>query len=125
MSPLLLDTHVVLWWLEGTRLNEEVVGRIADPAELVVVSAASIWEASLEQTLGRLEVPEDLATVVVEEGFEPLNISFDHAAKAGALPDHHRDPFDRMLIAQAIEEGLTLVTHDPAFELYGIDLLRV
>jgi PIN domain nuclease of toxin-antitoxin system len=122
---LLLDTHALLWWLDGTRLSETITERIADPGELVVVSAASIWEASIKAALGKLEVPEALATAVVEEGFEPLPITFNHAERAGALPPHHRDPFDRMLVAQALVEGLTVVTHDPAFEPYGVDLLRV
>ncbi|MGH8998266.1 MAG: type II toxin-antitoxin system VapC family toxin [Acidimicrobiia bacterium] len=122
---LLLDTHVVLWWLEGARLSESTLDRISDPAELVVVSAATIWEAAIKRALGKLDVPESLAAAVIDEGFEPLPIGFEHAARAGALPPHHRDPFDRILIAQALEQGLTIATHDPAFEAYGIDLLRV
>jgi PIN domain nuclease of toxin-antitoxin system len=120
---LLLDTHVLLWWLEGRGLSEDVIERIADPGTLVVVSSASIWEASIKQALGKLEVPGSLAAVVVEEGFEPLPITFDHAERAGALPDHHRDPFDRMLTAQALIEDLTVVTHDPVFAPYGVDLV--
>lgn len=122
---LLLDTHVVLWWIYGTpSLPEPVAARIADPGELVVVSAASIWEAAIKAALGKLRVPEALGDVVIDEGFEPLPITFDHAERAGDLPAHHRDPFDRMLVAQALVEGLTIVTHDPAFEPYGVDLLR-
>jgi PIN domain nuclease of toxin-antitoxin system len=122
---LLLDTQALLWWLDGTRLSDTITERIADPAELVAVSAASIWEAAIKAALGKLEVPESLATAVGEEGFEPLPITLDHAERAGALPPHHRDPFDRMLIAQALAEGLTVVTHDPAFEPYGVALLRI
>ena len=122
---LLLDTRALLWWLDGTRLSETITERIADPGELVVVSAASIWEASIKAALGKLEVPEALATAIAEEGFELLPITFNHAERAGALPPHHRDPFDRMLVAQALVERLTVVTHDPAFEPYGVDLLRV
>lgn len=121
---LLLDTHVLLWWLDGSQLDEATVERIADPGELVVVSAASIWEAAIKAALGKLDVPEDLADAVVDEGFEPLPIAFEHAARAGALPPHHRDPFDRMLIAQAMVEDLTVLTHDPAFGPYGVKLLR-
>lgn len=122
---LLLDTHALLWWLEGSRLSDAVIARIADPGELVVVSAASIWEASIKAALGKLETPEALGAVVLDEGFEPLPVTFDHAELAGALPPHHRDPFDRMLIAQALVEHLTIVTHDPAFDPYGLELLRV
>jgi PIN domain nuclease of toxin-antitoxin system len=121
---LLLDTHVVLWWLEGARLEEDLVRRIADPGALVMVSAASIWEASIKTALGKLDTPESLAGAVIEEGFEPLPITFDHAARAGELPMHHGDPFDRMLVAQSEIEGLTIVTHDPAFDPYGIPILR-
>jgi PIN domain nuclease of toxin-antitoxin system len=122
---LLLDTHVLLWWLEGRGLSDAVTARIADSGELVVVSAASIWEASIKAALGKLEIPEALGAVVLDEGFEPLPVTFDHAELAGTLPPHHRDPFDRMLIAQALVERLTLVTHDPAFDPYGLELLRL
>lgn len=122
---LLLDTHVVLWWLEGTGLPGPVVDRIADPAELVVVSAASIWESAVKAAMGKLETPEALGDAVTGEGFEALPITFAHAERAGALPPHHGDPFDRMLVAQALAEGLTVVTHDPVFEPYGVNLLRV
>ncbi len=121
---LLLDTHVLLWWLDGSGLSDAVIERIADPGELVAVSAASIWEAGIKAALGKLDTPEALGAAALDEGFEPIAITFDHAERAGALPPHHRDPFDRMLIAQAIVEGLTIVTHDPAFEPYGLDLLR-
>ena len=121
---LLLDTHVVLWWLEGTRLADAVIDRIADPGELVVVSAASIWEASIKAALGQLDMPEALGDAVLEEGFEPLPVTFAHAEDAGQLPPHHRDPFDRMLVAQALAENLTIVTHDPAFGPYGVNLLQ-
>jgi PIN domain nuclease of toxin-antitoxin system len=122
---LLLDTHVLLWWLDGSRLSRGTVDRIADPSELVAVSAASLWEAAIKVALGKLEMPGPLSAAVVDSGFEPVPITFDHAERAGALPPHHRDPFDRMLIAQALIEGLTIVTHDPAFDPYGVHLLKV
>jgi PIN domain nuclease of toxin-antitoxin system len=121
---LLLDTHVVLWWLEGAHLTDAVIERIADPGELVVVSAASIWEASIKAALGKLDMPEALGDAVLEEGFEPLPVRFAHAEHAGRLPPHHRDPFDRMLVAQALAESLTIVTHDPAFGPYDVNLLQ-
>jgi PIN domain nuclease of toxin-antitoxin system len=122
---LLLDTHVLLWWLDGTALPDAVEASIADAGTLVVVSAASVWEAAIKSALGKLVMPEALSEAVADEGFEPLAITFDHAERAGALPAHHRDPFDRMLVAQAQAEGLTLVTHDPAFEPYEVPVLRV
>jgi PIN domain nuclease of toxin-antitoxin system len=117
---LLLDTHVVPWWLAGTGLDDAVVERISDGGELVAVSAASIWEAAIKAAVGKLRIPGALAAAVVDEGFEPLPVTLEHAEMAGALPPHHRDPFDRMLVAQAQSEHLTLVTHDPAFGPYGV-----
>jgi PIN domain nuclease of toxin-antitoxin system len=121
---LLLDTHVLLWWLEGADLAPHAAALIADPAVLVAVSAASIWEASIKQALSKLTVPGSLAEAALANGFEPLAITFAHAERAGALPPHHRDPFDRMLVAQAELEDLTLVTRDPAFDPYGVALVR-
>ena len=118
---LLLDTHVLLWWLAGApQLSEATVEVIADPANLVAVSAASIWEISIKAALGKLRTDASIAEAVAEAGFEPLPIDFAHAEAAGALPDHHRDPFDRMLIAQAMIEGFVIVTRDPAFAAYGV-----
>jgi len=92
-------------------------------ADAVFVSAASAWEVAIKQALGRLRLPDRFATGVEESGFEQLAVTFDHAERAGALPPHHGDPFDRMLIAQALEERLTLVTHDKRFAPYGVDVL--
>lgn len=121
---LLLDTHAVLWWLASEELNEEVRERINDPEETVVVSAATVWEVAIKVASGKLEPPEPFTTAVIEEGFDPLAISFDHAERAGSLPLHHGDPFDRLLIAQAQIEGLTLVTRDRAFDAYDVAVLR-
>ena len=117
---LLLDTHAVLWWLAGDSLDAGVAERIADPTVLVVVSAASIWEAAVKQSLGKLTTPGPLGPAALEAGFEPLPIGFEHAQTAAELPRHHRDPFDRMLIAQALIEGLTIVTRDRAFRDYDV-----
>ncbi len=87
------------------------------------VSAASAWEAAIKQALGRLQLPDRFAVGVEESGFQQLAVTFDHAERAGALAPHHHDPFDRMLVAQALEEGLTLVTHDRRIEAYGADVL--
>lgn len=121
---LLLDTHALLWWLGGERLDEDATERISDPSTLVAVSAASIWEAAVKSALGKLDVPEPLGRAALEEGFEPLPVTFDHAELAGRLPRHHRDPFDRMLVAQAQGEGLTIVTRDLAFDAYDVPVLR-
>lgn len=122
-DALLLDTHVFLWWrADDRRLGDGARQGIAD-AELVFVSAASAWEAAIKQGLGRLELPDRFQVGVEQSGFERLPVTFPHAERAGALPPHHRDPFDRMLVAQAIEEHLTLVTHDAAMAAYDVPIL--
>ena len=120
---LLLDTHALLWWLADEGLNAEAREAIADPANLVAVSAASAWEISIKKALGKLAAPDDLEQQVEEGGFVALPISLAHAVAAGRLPRHHDDPFDRMLIAQAIAEGLTIVTRGKRFDAYGAALL--
>lgn len=121
---LLLDTHIVLWWRQDSRrLRRELRTAIA-AASTVYVSAASAWEAAIKAAIGRLRLDESFATHVTAAGFEPLAITFEHAAEAGGLPFHHADPFDRMLVAQARVERLTLVTHDDVFEAYDVETLR-
>jgi len=115
----------VLWWREASsRLPRTVVDDIAR-AELVYVSAASAWEVAIKLSLGTLRLPESFAKGVDDSGFSRLPVEFEHAALAGSLPPHHADPFDRLLIAQAKHEGLTLVTHDRNFEPYDGDVLWV
>ncbi len=120
---LLLDTHALLRWLADEGLTTQARDAIADPANLVVVSAASAWEISIKRALGKLAAPDDLEQQVQEGGFSPLPISIAHALAAGQLARHHEDPFDRMLIAQALAEGLTIVTRDKRFNDYGVPLL--
>ena len=119
---LLLDTHALIWWFMGEGLASGAEAAIADPDNLVYASAASIWEISIKQAIGKLAVSGDIDTAISTE-FEPLPITFSDARMAGELPSHHRDPFDRMLLAQAIRRGLTLVSRDPAFPVYGVSLL--
>ncbi len=121
MRRLLLDTHVLIWWLaDDPHLGPRARAMIADERNEVYVSAATAWEISIKRALGKLDMPEDLGPVLEEEGFETLPIAFFHGEQAGRLPPHHRDPFDRMLIAQAQAEGLELVTSDGAFAAYGV-----
>ncbi len=120
---LLLDTHALLWWLADEGLTTEARDAIADPANLVAVSAASAWEISIKKALGKLAAPDDLEQQVQTGGFLPLPISIAHGVAAGQLPYHHEDPFDRMLIAQAHIEGLTIVTRDKRFDVYRVALL--
>ena len=107
---LLLDTHVVLWWLsDDPTLAVEIKDRL-DHEPDVYVSPATIWEIAIKQSIGKLDKPADLPERVRDSGFRHLHITAEHAIVAGRLPLIHRDPFDRMLIAQAQCEGLTLVT---------------
>ena len=120
---LLLDTHVFLWWRsEPARLPAPVKSSIAS-ADIVFVSAVSAWEAAIKSSLGRLEIPDTIEAGVLASGFEKLLLTFAHAERVAGLPHHHRDPFDRMLIAQAQAEGLTLVTHDRLLEPYAVEIL--
>lgn len=124
MSGLLLDTHTLLWGLgEVGRLSptaREVLSAGATPA---YVSAASVWEIAIKSASGKLRAPDDLLDRVAAARFDELAISFRHAFLAGALPRHHGDPFDRVLVAQAQCEGLTLVTNDPRIAAYEVPIL--
>lgn len=117
---LLLDTHVVLWWLtDDPRLSDDIKERL-DHEPDVYVSAATIWEVAIKQAIGKLMGPAGLPEQMVASGFGNLPISSAHAIAAGRLPLIHRDPFDRMLVAQAQCEGLTLVTRDPWCQKYEV-----
>jgi len=121
---LLLDTHVLLWWLaDDPGLSGNARALIASAESEVLVSAASAWEISIKRALGKLDAPDDLEAQLTQHHFSPLAISVGHALAAGALPRHHEDPFDRMLVAQARLEGLTIATRDPSFEPYGVATL--
>ena len=123
---LLLDTHVLLWWLQDAPgLTGAAREAIARRDALVHVSAASVWEAAIKTSLGKLRVEGDLTETIPATGFLELPISARHAWLAGTLPRLHDDPFDRILVAQAKLEELTLVTHDPALRDYGISILAV
>ena len=125
MKKLLLNTHVWLWWLNNDpHLGEKTLQTIADPRNQVFISAASTWEISIKSNIGKLKAPEDMDSIVDDEGFSKLPISLFHGQQAGKLADHHQDPFDRMLIAQAQAEGLTLVTNDLTLQKYGIALMN-
>jgi PIN domain nuclease of toxin-antitoxin system len=112
-----------LWWLQGSGLSEVAVEAVASPENAVFVSAATAWEVSIETALGKLTVDGDLIQGIDESGFEHLPITLRHAAAAGELPTYHRDPFDRMLVAQARAEGLTIVTRDQRLAAYGVPCL--
>jgi PIN domain nuclease of toxin-antitoxin system len=97
---------------------------VASPVNTTFLSAVSVWEAEIKIAIGKLKIHFDPATDPLEHGVEPLPITFEHATAAGRLPPHHGDPFDRMLVAQAQLEGLTIVSRDPVFERYPVAVLR-
>ena len=119
---LLLDTHVVIWWDSGARLSKASSKAIRE-ADQVYVSAVSGWEIAIKAALGRIRTTRDMTEVVAESGFEELPVRLAHCRTLLELPDHHRDPFDRMLVAQARSENLKLVTRDRTLHAYDIDVL--
>ena len=125
---LLLDTHTFLWWLDGDRrLSSGARRYIADERHVVLLSAASAWEITTKARLGKLpgalEVAADVAGAAASQGFTALDITILHAQRAGRLPGEHRDPFDRMLVAQAQLEDLPVLSNDRIFDLFGVTRL--
>ena len=121
---LLLDTHVLLWIAAGEHaLGPGARAAIADGRRLVFVSVASVWEIAIKARLGKLEVPTDYLAMLEHYRFLPLDVTSEHALAVRDLPDLHRDPFDRMLVAQARSEHLTIVTHDAAVRQYDVPAL--
>ena len=124
MQRLLLDTHALVWWLSDvSRLSEAARAAIAEPRNDIFVSAVTGWEIAVKRAMGRMTAPDNLSAMVEERGFTHLPLTFHHAEQAGNLPPHHRDPFDRLLVAQAQAEGLILVTRDARIPRYGIRIL--
>jgi PIN domain nuclease of toxin-antitoxin system len=121
---LLLDTHVLLWWLSAQHLRPKAAEAIASVDSDVWVSAATVWEMSIKAGLGKLAAPDDLSDQLMRHGFDVLPIGLPHALAVRSLPPHHADPFDRMLVAQARAEDLTLVTRDANMRRYDVTVLR-
>ncbi|WP_448547614.1 type II toxin-antitoxin system VapC family toxin [Thalassotalea fusca] len=125
MKRVLLDTHALLWWLEDNpKLGPTARSVIADAKNEIYVSAVTTWEISIKRSIGKLIAPEDMESIVEEEGFTSLPISLFHGDQAGQLPDYHKDPFDRMLIAQAQAEGLVIITCDEKYPPYKVRLMN-
>ena len=121
---LLIDSHtLVWWWARASRLGDTARDAIVDPANEVLVSIASLWELTIKLSAGKLSLEADLQTIVTEEGFSILHVSFDHLARLRTLPRIHRDPFDRMMIAQALAEGIPVGTADRRFAAYGVQVV--
>jgi PIN domain nuclease of toxin-antitoxin system len=121
---LLLDSHAFLWWAEADpTLSTAARNVIADPANDVLISIAALWELLIKASLGKLALPDDIETMVVSQGFSVLSISFGHLRCFSALPRHHKDPFDRMMIAQALANGMPIATSDRRFAAYGVQIV--
>ena len=124
---LLLDTHIVLWYLDDNpNLPTSQRIQIEDRRNQVAVSAVSLWEITIKQSIGKLELIDDIATVessLRQQGIEILPIQAAHLQRLLSLPFHHRDPFDRLIIAQALAEKMTLLSNDSAFSAYPVSLL--
>jgi PIN domain nuclease of toxin-antitoxin system len=121
---LLLDAHALLWWLaDDPGLADGARRAIADPANDVLVSSATVWEIEIKRALGKLEAPHGLVATLEPAGFGTLPITAVDAESAGSLPPHHRDPFDRMLVAQAKRLDAVVLSRDESFALYGVEVL--
>lgn len=122
---LLLDSHVIVWWLEDSRhLTPAVRAAISSPASHPFISAASVWELALKIAKGQLKLPDDYVHRLRTDGFTELPVTIKQVVNSTRLPALHRDPFDRLLVAQALAEGLVLVTHDDVVQRYDVPVLE-
>lgn len=122
---VLLDTHLVLWWMSGEagRISKKALAALGSEGFDPVVSAVTMWEVAIKRRLGKLDAPADLLPQLERAGVELLPVTARHADLVGSLPLHHRDPFDRLLVAQATLEGLPLVSSDKSLRRYEIEIL--
>jgi PIN domain nuclease of toxin-antitoxin system len=121
---LLLDTHAALWFLSGDdRLSDTSRRQLTDDTNRVLLSAVVVWEVAIKRALGKLTVPDEYLSLLLDAGVQPLAMNLAHAAAVELLPPHHRDPFDRMLVSQARAEGATLVSGDEALRPYDVAIL--
>jgi PIN domain nuclease of toxin-antitoxin system len=121
---LLLDTHAALWWLaDDDRIGVQVIRHLTDDTNQVLISAVVVWEVAIKRSLGKLDAPEDLAPTLLGAGAQPLPVTLEHAAAVEQLPWRHRDPFDRLLVAQALTEDAAIVSRDEPLSEYGVTIV--
>jgi PIN domain nuclease of toxin-antitoxin system len=124
MVKLLLDTHILIWWLsQERRLSQAEIDLITDSDNFIFVSAATAWEIAVKKMIGKLEAPDDLPAALAINNFLELPITIEHSQKLYQLPLHHHDPFDRIMVAQAMSEDLTFMTRDAKIALYDIKII--
>jgi PIN domain nuclease of toxin-antitoxin system len=121
---LLLDTHAALWWLAGEeRIGDDVVRQLTDDSNQILISAVVVWEVSIKRSLGKLQAPGAIGPTLVKAGARPLPVTIEHAAAEEQLPWIHRDPFDRLLVAQALTEDAAIVSRDEPLSRYGVTVV--
>lgn len=121
---LLVDTHLLIWWLAGKSLPARAAELIRDPANQIYASAASVWEVAIKVSLGKIRIdPDEFVAALREGGFQELSVTVRHASRVAELPKHHRDPFDRLLVAQSLVEAMLLLTQDQPLAAYGPSVL--
>ena len=121
---LLVDTHLLIWWLAGKSLPARAAELIRDPANQIYASAASVWEVAIKVSLGKIRIdPDEFVAALRESGFQELSVTVRHASRVAELPKHHRDPFDRLLVAQSLVEAMLLLTQDQPLAAYGPSVL--
>lgn len=121
---VLIDSHAFLWWSEASPvLGGAAQGALADPTNEVLISIAALWELTIKVSSGKLSLPAELETMVAREGLAVLPITFPHLRRLAGLPRMHRDPFDRMMVAQALSEGIPIASGDRIFAAYGVQIV--
>jgi PIN domain nuclease of toxin-antitoxin system len=121
---LLLDTHAALWWLaDDDRIGDDVARHLTDDSNQVLISAVVVWEVAIKRSLGKLEAPDAVGQTLVDAGAQPLPVTIEHAAVVERLPWVHRDPFDRLLVAQALTEDAAIVSRDEPLSQYGVSIV--
>ena len=122
---LLIDSHVFIWWSDASRaLSTSIRNVLSDPRNEILISIAGVWELTIKISSGKLTLSDDLEAMLAAQGFSVLPITFPHLRHLGSLPRHHRDPFDRMMIAQALAEGIPVATADRRFAAYGLQIVQ-
>ena len=121
---LLLDTHTAIWWLAGDeRISDAIAAHLTDDSNQVLISAVVAWEVAIKRSLGKLDAPDGLGSTLASAGAQPLPVTIAHAEAVEALPWIHRDPFDRLLVAQALTEDAAIVSNDESLSRYGVTVI--